>query len=507
MSNNMQFRNESVALYAIVVFFSSALVLVLEIVAARLIAPFVGVSLYSWTAIIGTVLAGLTVGNWIGGVAADRDATKRFAGVTLLAASVSAFLIILLLPRIAEPVQASGLSLAGSSMVLAVTLFFLPALLLGVVTPLLTKLALDRSERTGHIIGMMHALAALGSILGTFVTGFWLVQWIGSRSLVLSVAVALVILAMPLLRKGESVAATVGLFFLFLLAQSPLGYSDPCDVESRYFCMRVVDANETVPFGEARSLILDHLKHSTNHKQDAEIIVAPYLHLIDQLGRRHTRDMNSPAWFFAGGGAYTLPRTVLSYKPDARVVVAEIDPAVTKLAEEQLYLDTTNMEIIHEDARVVLASQDGSQFDVVVGDVFHDIAVPYHLLTHEFAREVRLKLKPDGVYLMNLVDAFPDAKLLKSIYKTLSGEFSHVAIWLDQVSDQPTRMTYVVSAHNKDSDDPPAISENRFGRKWINITEPALALGTELETLPVLTDDFVPVERLLADLLAGKLGR
>lgn len=164
-----------IALYALVVFFSSALVLVLEIVAARLIAPFVGVSLYTWTAIIGTILAGLTVGNWIGGVAADRNATQRLAGFVLLAASFSAFMVLILLPKLAVPVTESGLSLAGASLALTASLFFLPALLLGVVTPLLTKLALDHSDRTGHIIGMMHALAALGSILGTFATGFWLV--------------------------------------------------------------------------------------------------------------------------------------------------------------------------------------------------------------------------------------------------------------------------------------------------------------------------------------------
>ena len=133
--------------------------------------------------------------------------------------------------------------------------------------------------------------------------------------------------------------------------------------------------------------------------------------------------------------------------------------------------------------------------------------MPYHLLTQEFAALVKSRLKPDGIYLMNLVDGFPEAKLLKSLHKTLREEFAHVDIWLDRVSDEPTRMTYVVSAHNNGEPMPERILDERLGRQWINITEPALATGVSGDELPLLTDDFVPVERLLAELLAGKLGR
>jgi len=133
--------------------------------------------------------------------------------------------------------------------------------------------------------------------------------------------------------------------------------------------------------------------------------------------------------------------------------------------------------------------------------------VPYHLLTREFAALVKSRLRPDGLYLMNLVDGFPDAKLLKSLYKTMRQEFDHVDIWLDHVSDEPTRMTYIVSAHNNSDPMPERIADNRFGRQWINITEPALSAGTDMDDLPLLTDDYVPVERLLAELLAGDLGR
>jgi spermidine synthase len=220
-----------------------------------------------------------------------------------------------------------------------------------------------------------------------------------------------------------------------------------------------------------------------------------------------TRNKQVPEWFFAGGGAFTLPRAVNTYNPQAKVVVAEIDPAVTRIAEDKLFLNTDNMRVIHADARVALAQQLPAQFDVIVGDVFHDISVPYHLLTREFAQLVKSRLKPDGIYLMNLVDGFPNAKLLKSLYKTLSQDFSHVDIWLDRISDKPVRMTYVLSAHNNQGSMPESLKANNLEREWLNVTQPALKTGENIRDLPLLSDDYVPVERLLFELLAGKLGK
>ena len=175
-----------IALYAAAVFMSSALLLVLEIVAARLIAPYVGVSLYTWSAVIGVVLAGLSVGNAIGGAWADRQAAAGAAGAVLAAAGLSALVIPWLLLLTAEGLQQYQLSILSTSLILVLALFLLPAILIGIVTPLLTTLALAHSRRTGHIVGMMHALAATGSIIGTFAAAWWLIPALGSRNVVLT---------------------------------------------------------------------------------------------------------------------------------------------------------------------------------------------------------------------------------------------------------------------------------------------------------------------------------
>ena len=177
----------------------SALVLVVEIVAARLIAPFVGVSLYSWTAIIGVVLGGLSLGNWLGGVWADRGGSERSAGLVLGLGALSCIAILLLLTLVAPPLQRSALGLLTVSFLFVAALFFVPAMLLGVVTPLLTTLALRLDARTGHIVGMMHALAAFGSIVGTFATGYLFIQYFGTHAVIIGTGAVLGLLALAFL--------------------------------------------------------------------------------------------------------------------------------------------------------------------------------------------------------------------------------------------------------------------------------------------------------------------
>ncbi|MES9845449.1 MAG: fused MFS/spermidine synthase, partial [Candidatus Sedimenticola sp. 6PFRAG5] len=319
--------------YALTIFLSSAFLLVLEMVAGRLIAPYVGVSLYTWTSIIGVILAGLSLGNWIGGVWADRGGSDRSAGLVLVGSALASLAVLLILTLVAPLLQESELSLLSISFLMVLSLFFLPAVLLGIVTPLLTTLALKLDQRTGHIVGLMHALAALGSILGTFVTGYWLVQYIGTRSIIIATSIGLFLLALPLLRRTRPAAPLAALVVAALLSGAIWvqdGFANPCYRESSYFCIRVVDSTPEVPFGEARSMILDHLLHGTNHKQEPGLLLAPYVQLMDELvlEQWNGHPPQGMSFFYAGGGAYTQPRAVQSLYTDAEITVAELDPNV-----------------------------------------------------------------------------------------------------------------------------------------------------------------------------------
>lgn len=496
-------------LYATIVFLSSATVMVLEITAGRLIAPYVGVSLYSWTSVIGVVLAGLAMGNWIGGRWADAGAADREAGLALGGAALATLGVLLALTVVAPLVQARSMGLMAASFFLAAGLFFIPAACLGFVAPMLTTLALGLDRRAGHVVGRMHALAALGSIAGTFATGFVLIQYLGTRTVIVGSGVALLALSVPLLR-GVAAVATVMVAGAAIVGAgfARQGLQDPCDMESQYYCIRVVDFGGAGMPGETRTLVLDHLVHGISYGPDGRLLFAPYAQLMDELARLYLREnASSGRYFFAGGGSYAQPRATLLRFPGATVDVAELDRAVTETAQRDLFLEPAGMTIHHTDARVALGRAKPGSYDVVVGDVFHDVALPYHLTTREYAALVRSRLADDGLYVLNVVDAFPDPLLVKSIVRTLGEHFPQVEIWLDRIPDGPGRATFIISAGLRETSWPRVLeSRDGLARSWLRVTESVAETGSPVTSLPVLTDDFVPVERLVSRLLLSEIG-
>lgn len=513
----MTANGRRVTLYAAIVFVSSTALLVLEIVAARLIAPHVGVSLYTWSAVIGIVLAGLSVGNALGGAWADRRATSDAAAGVLLLAGLFVLVIPWLLVITVDGLDEHELSIFSTSLLLVLALFMSPALLIGIVTPLLTTLALSLSSRPGHIVGTMHALGATGSIVGTFAAAWWLIPALGSRDVVLACGVLLIVCGVILLRPLNSrrrlAAGLVGIAFagglLTAVVTNPVTAS-PCDHESGYFCIRTIDEGADPRLGQVRSLVLDNLLHGTNVENDGSLLRAPYVHLMQELICRHHHDKASLSAFFIGGGAYTQPRALGLASIPIDITVAELDPTVTAVAREDLFLNDDAMRVIHGDARVILRRLADERFDIIVGDAFHDVSVPYHLVTQEFARLVVGRLHADGIYVMNLVDVYPDGRLVRALVTTLETVFEHVEVWLDRLPMDKARVTYVISSSNSETamaDGSRLHSVRSPMRSWTRVTEGLREPVVGGMAVPVLTDDMAPVEQLISTLFTSSLGR
>lgn len=496
--------------YGIVVFMSSACLLVLEIVAGRLLAPYIGVSLYTWTSVIGVILAGLALGNWIGGRLADAHAARWLVGAVLAAGGVSSLGILFLLMVVAPWVQAIVDSLLTASLIYVTALFFVPAVFLGIITPLVITMNLAVCEDTGRVVGRLHALAALGSITGTFATGYWLVQWFGTRTIVISTGLLLMAMAVPFLvrKRAQLVVFVIAGVLAVGLSVAAKGLVNPCDVESRYYCIRVVEEDIGQTGETGLSMVLDHMTHSTNDQLRPDNLLTPYVHAMDELIHRYFKAsrVEEAAVLFAGGGAYTHPRAFHALYPGAEITVVELDPSVTDAAERLMEVNTSGMALIHGDIGRVVASLPGKHYDVVVLDVFHDLAIPYHLATSEFFGSVREKLKSDGLFLINVVDVFPDPRLAKSLIKTLHGHFGAVELWMERPPVEPGRLTYVLTAGNAGTFPDQLSSSRGIERTWFRLTDAIIATGTPLSGLPEITDDYAPVERLLSTLFTSRSG-
>ncbi|MCL5959961.1 MAG: fused MFS/spermidine synthase [Chloroflexi bacterium] len=179
---------------SLLVFTASCATLVLELIAGRMLAPFIGASLVTWTSIIGVVLAGISLGNWIGGKIADRYPNPRTAGILFLFGGLSTFGTLGLTALLGDGTLVRPVPLLLRTFLLTAVIFFPPSLILGMITPVVIKLTLRDVGSTGRIVGLVYAVGTLGSLVGNFLTGFVLVAYLTVTAIVVIVGIALLLL-------------------------------------------------------------------------------------------------------------------------------------------------------------------------------------------------------------------------------------------------------------------------------------------------------------------------
>ena len=490
-----------------IVFITSACIMVLELVAGRMIAPYVGVSLYTWTSVIGVVLAGISLGNYLGGKIADRWASIRLLGGLILLAGILSLGILGI-------DWLGGLSTQDWNLVLEilfliVSLFFVPSMILGMISPLVAKLAVQDLANTGSVVGKIYSVGALGSIIGTFATGFFLISWFGTHIIILGVAVILGAMGSLIMVSG-SPGRVLSLMILVVgvitIVISRVWLKGPCTSETDYFCIRV---SETTWEGETmRVLRLDRLVHSYTSPENPTLLKYVYENIYaEATGYVADREDHLRA-LFIGGGGYTFPRYIEAVYPGSEVDVIEIDPGVTRAAHEHLGLDPdTSIETFNEDARMFLDREPTQGYGLIFGDAFNDFSVPYHLTTHEFNQRVHAWLELGGLYVVNIIDG-PRGEFLRSYVHTLQQSFQHVYLvpsneeWRESV-----RSTFVIIA----SDD--AIELSDLGRGSTNSQYNLLGMVlSQAQTRALLeegrkvllTDRYAPVDQMLAPVFGGR---
>jgi hypothetical protein len=264
-----------VPIAALLVFVCSAAVLVLEILAGRMLAPYVGITLQTYTAIIGTVLAGISVGAWGGGFVADRVDPRLVLGPLVLAGGALSILIVPIVRALGHASIGDG-DVRLTTVFLTFAGFFLPSMVLSAVTPTVVKLELHDLSRTGRVVGSFSAIGTLGALVGTFVTGFILVAEFPTRTVIYSLGALLVALGIGLWLwlSRRFTAITV-----VLLTVTATGFGltasahDQCDIESAYACLYVEESSSD-PNG--RILWENNLVHSFVDLKDPTLLAFEY---------------------------------------------------------------------------------------------------------------------------------------------------------------------------------------------------------------------------------------
>jgi MFS family permease len=407
------------------VFLAAGAVLVLEVLAVRLLAPYVGLTLETTTSIIGAALAGIAAGAAVGGYFADRTDTRRLIVWLLVGGGLLALLTVPLVRWLGPGVRGDGdLAALGVTVIALVP----PAAVLSAVSPAVAHLQLHDLRASGTIVGRLSAWATAGALVGTFGTGFLLVPLMPVSTAVLAIGVALVLVGIGLgivSRQLSTAVAVVVVAALGAFGALSAALDSPCDAETTYHCASIeVDDR----FSRGRHLLLDDLNHSFVDLGDPSHLEYPYTRWIaDAIGV--TSEPGEPLdAVFVGGGGFTLPRWLTATRPGSHAEVLEVDGELVDLVEERLGLRTSRaLSVAVGDARVELLDVDSDSADVIVGDAFGNLAVPWHLATSEWAGEVERVLRPGGLYALNVIDQ-PPLDLLRAEAMTLLDSFADVRL-------------------------------------------------------------------------------
>lgn len=483
---------------AAVTFLCSGAVLVLEIVGLRLIAPYVGVTLQTSTAVIGFALAAIAMGAWSGGITADRSDPRRLVAPLMVAGGA---LVVAVLPLVRFTGSLFTGPDAGAVLLMAAVAVVVPAALLSAVPPMVVKLQLSSLTETGTVVGRLSGIGTLGGIAATFVTGFVLIAVLPSSVILVGTGVLTVLAGIAvglLLRRrtaGRAGRVPVGLLVLalggtLLAALAPT----PCEEETAYHCARVV-ADPARSTG--RVLMLDTLRHSYVDLADPEHLEFEYVRAIAAVTEEVAPAGDPLSALHIGGGGLTLPRYLAAVRPGTESLVLEVDPGVVAIDRKQLGLETTDrLRVRVVDGRVGLADEVPGERDLVVGDAFGGLAVPWQLTTREALGLVDAALTDHGVYAVNLIDR-PPLAFVRAELATLRAVFPHVLLLarapilagedggnvVAVASRQPLPVEGIADAL-RGQELPWQVADEREVAEFVGNAE-------------VLTDDHAPVDQLL----------
>jgi spermidine synthase len=470
------------------VFLCGAIVMVYELVGSRVLAPYIGNSIYVWTSLIGIILGSLSLGYYLGGKLADRVANyKHYSLIIFISAICIGFTLIIKEPLLSL-IKISFFGVESTSLLLSLLLFAPASILLGIISPYAVKLRIQDLQTSGKVVGNLYAISTLGSIVGTFLAGYFLIPLLGTDNILLLLLILLVILSVIIYPKSFSVLKFI-LLIIFIIIFLFIAYKAKAvvniiDLDSQYNRIWIYQTNNvlhlrTDPYGVQSSMFLNS----------------------DELTAEYTKYYRLAAHFqpnlkkalMIGGCAYSYPKDFLVKFPQAEMDVVEIDPKMTELAKKYFRLkDNPRLHIFHEDGRTFL-NNTTNQYDAIYVDAFSSVfTIPFQLTTKEAVQKEYDILNKEGVVVVNIPSAINGDKgnFLQAEYETYKSIFPQVYLFLVQDPDDSSLFQNIMLIALKSDNKPVFNSSNPELNGYLQHLYKEAIITSEA----ILTDDFAPVE-------------
>ena len=425
---------------------TGAIVMSFEMLGSRYLNPYFGNGIYTWAALISTVLAALTAGYFLGGLIGDRTVSAAVLGVIVGLASV----YLLVLPSFGGAILGLVLDTVDDvrvgSLYAALSIMFLPVTLFGVYSPFAIRLVLRTAQHSGTVSGTVYGVSTAGSIVGTLGTTFFLIPLIGTRAITFLLGAAglccglLLITLDRALSPGRGARSTTEIiaFAVLMLAGNHAWSNDLFDENVRAQMFKQSDGRIAHIETEYNNLFID--KHGSllglsSRYQGRPDYIESIVDLKDPDNMPVSYDQIMPVALtyppaikhilMIGLGAGSISTYLGRAMPDAQIDVVELDPGVIAAGRKYFGLEESErVHFIESDGRVYL-NRHNELYDVILLDAFRELGVPFHLLTKEFYALVKEHLALGGAIACNVA---ANAKLYVSTLVTLRAVFATVNV-------------------------------------------------------------------------------
>lgn len=463
----------------------------LEIVAGRVLAPQFGSSIYTWGSIIGISMLALSLGYHFGGKKAssiNSNDLDRF----LVYTSIYIISLLYLGDLILSWSAGIPISQRYASIIPVSILFGPPTYFLGYISPFAVQLS--SKEEKGEASGHFYAVGTAGSILGAFGTTFLLIPYLSVNQIYMLFA-GLVFLPV-LYEVSEKKFILAGLIIAAAGIVSSAGPLTPGDVvysdSTPYQDLKVTDSKNV------RTLYLDDQPQSAKYLDDTQGYPWEYAHYFHiPLVMRDKVDKA----LFIGGGGFTIPQKFA--EENITVHAVEIDPGVIEAAEKTFNLtETENLKVYNSDGRQFL-QESNHTYDVIYIDAYRKSKVPFHLTTEEFMELAYEKTDENGIVMSNVVSTAsgPGSKFARSQFKTMEQVYESVYYFTTQPRSHLQNVEIMASKESLKTTE--ELLERNRNYSGMNLSSQIQNLGEPPETLdvPILRDDYAPVNRLIEPLV------
>jgi spermidine synthase len=496
------------------VFLGGAMLMALEISAFLMIGKTFGSALRETTAVIAVFLAAMSLGYWAGGRAGDRWPRT----VTLVAAFMSAAVTLLVVPwldaRISPRIAASGLDFAVHAFLATSVLFAIPTFFFASISPIAVRLFAPTASESGSTAGSIAAISTIGSIFGSVVTAFFIIDWLASivRTVIFVSFISFVTAAVIMLVSVPGPRVSLRRYGVLSLIAAALILTSTALVHSTRFDYssgpgagwRVLFAGDS-PYhhvvvreraGHVRELVFNV------GVQSRMIIADPFGPGTAYTDAFHLAPLIRPTLrrvLIMGLGGGTAAKQFTHDDPNVIVDVVEIDPLVVDVAKRFFLVKPSERLRIHlADARAFLKGSTES-WDLIIMDAYtanrYGDTIPPHLVTRQFFETVTAHLTDGGVFHFHCI--FGRSRLLPALEKTIGSVFGSVLvsngeILASNVALITSKETIAERAKNSPASRLPSLPA------YIASLEPNATVPTDV---PLLTDDYAPVDLLVRERL------